>query len=158
MQKTEIGNKAELQACKFLISQNVKIIEQNFKALPYGEIDIIALGNCHTREGGYLFDNTHKPKDPRVKHEDDGTYFKARTGMTASDDKTLIFIEVKYRKSANFGTAQEMVSKSKQQKIINTANIFLEQNPQYQNYECRFDVIAINNNDIEWIKSAFNAF
>ncbi|MGQ4005610.1 YraN family protein [Francisellaceae bacterium CB300] len=114
MQKTEIGNKAELQACKFLISQNVKIIEQNFKALPYGEIDIIAI-----------------------------------------DNNTLIFVEVKYRKYTSFGTAQEMVSKSKQQKIINTANIFLEQNSQYQNYECRFDVIAMNNNDIEWIKNAF---
>ncbi|MGQ4003690.1 YraN family protein [Francisellaceae bacterium CB52] len=77
--------------------------------------------------------------------------------MTASDNNTLIFVEVKYRKSANFGTAQEMVSKSKQRKIINTADIFLEQKPQYQNYECRFDVIAINNNDIEWIESAFEA-
>ncbi len=36
--------------------------------------------------------------------------------MTANDDNTLIFVEVKYRKSTNFGTAQEMVSKSKQQK------------------------------------------
>ena len=114
MHKTDIGNKAELEACKFLLSQNVKIIEQNFKALPYGEIDIIAI-----------------------------------------DKGTLVFIEVKYRKSANFGTAQEMVNRAKQQKIINTANIFLEQNLQYQNYECRFDVIAINNNDIEWIKHAF---
>jgi len=114
MDKTDIGNKAEFQACKFLISQNVKIIEQNFKALPYGEIDIIVI-----------------------------------------DETTLIFVEVKYRKSTNFGTAQEMVSRIKQQKIINTANIFLGKNLQYQNYECRFDVIAINNNNIEWIKNAF---
>jgi putative endonuclease len=133
MQKTEIGNKAELQACKFLISQNVKIIEQNFKALPYGEIDIIALDT-----------SSQDSKDSR-----------SVSGMTASDDNTLIFVEVKYRKSTNFGTAQEMVSKSKQQKIINTANIFLEKNLQYQNYECRFDVIAMNNSDIEWIKNAF---
>lgn len=114
MHKTDIGNKAEDQACKFIISQNAKIIKQNFKVLPYGEIDIIAL-----------------------------------------DENTLAFIEVKYRKSSSFGTAQEMVSKAKQQKIINTANIFLDRHSHYQNYECRFDVIAINNNDIEWIKDAF---
>jgi len=114
MHKTDIGNRAELQACKFLISQDVKIIEQNFKALPYGEIDIIAING-----------------------------------------DTLIFVEVKYRKSASFGTAQEMVSRAKQQKIINTANIFLDQNLQYQNYECRFDVVAINNDSLEWIKNAF---
>ena len=133
MQKTEIGNKAELQACKFLISQNVKIIEQNFKALPFGEIDIIAIDTASQDS------------------KDSGSV----SGMMVNDDNTLIFVEVKYRKYTSFGTAQEMVSKSKQQKIINTANIFLDQNPQYQNYECRFDVIAINNNDIEWIESAF---
>lgn len=114
MQKTDIGNKVELEACKFLISQNITIIEQNFKALPYGEIDIIALNN-----------------------------------------DILIFVEVKYRKSTNFGTAQEMVSCVKQQKIINTAHIFLDRNPHYQDYECSFDVIAVNNNDIEWLKNAF---
>ncbi|MFT4693725.1 MAG: putative endonuclease [Francisella sp.] len=133
MQKTEIGNKAELQACKFLISQNVKIIEQNFKALPYGEIDIIALDTSSQDS------------------KDSGSV----SGMTVDDENTLVFVEVKYRKSTSFGTAQEMVSYSKQQKIINTANIFLEKNLQYQNYECRFDVIAMNNSDIEWIKDAF---
>ena len=130
MQKTEIGNKAELQAYKFLISQNVKIIAQNFKALPYGEIDIIAID---------------------TSSQDSGSV----SGMTVDDENTLVFVEVKYRKSTSFGTAQEMVSHSKQQKIINTANIFLEKNLQYQNYECRFDVIAMNNSDIEWIKDAF---
>ncbi|MGQ4001477.1 YraN family protein [Francisellaceae bacterium CB299] len=133
MQKTEIGNKAELQACKFLISQNVKIIEQNFKALPYGEIDIIAIDTSSQNS------------------KDSGSV----SGMTVDDENTLVFVEVKYRKSTSFGTAQEMVSHSKQQKIINTANIFLEKNLQYQNYECRFDVIAINNSNIEWIKDAF---
>ena len=142
MYKTVIGNKAEFQACKFLISQNIQIIEQNFKALPYGEIDIISL------------ENTHKQGDSL-----------AEVGMTSSfvssanpniqNERILIFIEVKYRKSANFGSAQEMVSRSKQQKIINTANIFLERNLKYQNHECRFDVIAINNNNLEWIKNAF---
>ena len=42
----------------------------------------------------------------------------------------LIFIEVKYRKSASFGTASEMVTYHKQQKLIKTAQFFLMQNPQ----------------------------
>jgi putative endonuclease len=115
MNKTQIGNKAESQACDFLKDHGLEILEQNFKALPYGEIDIIAL-----------------------------------------DQSVLIFAEVKYRKSNSFGYAQEMVTLSKQSKIINTANIFLQQNPLYENKECRFDVIAINNSSIDWLKNAFH--
>ena len=48
-----------------------------------------------------------------------------------------------------------MVTLAKQSKIINTANIFLQQNDLYQDIECRFDVVAINNNDINWVKNAF---
>ena len=47
MQTTKIGNKAELKACKFLQTQTLQILAQNFKALPYGEIDIIALDKDH---------------------------------------------------------------------------------------------------------------
>ncbi len=42
MHKTNIGNKAEDQACKFLRSKGLQILFQNFKDLTYGEIDIIA--------------------------------------------------------------------------------------------------------------------
>ncbi|QLE79108.1 YraN family protein [Francisella sp. Scap27] len=114
MNKTQIGSKAESQACDFLKYHGIEILEQNFKALPYGEIDIIAL-----------------------------------------DQNVLIFVEVKFRKSNVFGFAQEMVTLAKQSKIINTANIFLQQNDLYQDIECRFDVVAINNNDINWVKNAF---
>ena len=116
MLKTEIGKKAEELACKYLISNGLNIIDMNFKALPYGEIDIIALEN-----------------------------------------KTIVFIEVKYRKNHSFGYAEEMVNIKKQEKIINTAQMFLLQFEKYQNYECRFDVVAINKNDISWYKSAFES-
>lgn len=39
---TEIGKKYEDEAVKFLKNLKYKIIEQNFKLLPIGEIDIIA--------------------------------------------------------------------------------------------------------------------
>ncbi|GAB4223452.1 MAG: YraN family protein [Francisella sp.] len=116
MQTTKIGYKAEIQACNFLKTKEAIIIEQNFKALPYGEIDIIAL-----------------------------------------DKDTLVFIEVKYRSKTNFAPAEEVLTYSKQQKLINTANIFLQNNPKYQDYQCRFDLIAINENNINWIKNAFES-
>lgn len=39
---TDIGKHYEQKALNYLISQNYKIIEQNFRLLPIGEIDIIA--------------------------------------------------------------------------------------------------------------------
>lgn len=55
---------------------------------------------------------------------------------------TLVFIEVRQRRRSSFGNAALSVTKAKQRKIINTAKYFLQQHPEYADYECRFDVIA----------------
>ncbi|WP_201573585.1 YraN family protein [Psychrobacter sp. H8-1] len=55
---------------------------------------------------------------------------------------TLVFIEVRQRRRSSFGNAALSVTKAKQRKIINTAKYFLQQYPEYADYECRFDVIA----------------
>lgn len=68
---------------------------------------------------------------------------------------TLIFVEVKTRKSHQFGTAAEMVSKSKQRKIALTAKVFLQKNATYTTFDCRFDVVAFTHDDISWIENAF---
>lgn len=67
----------------------------------------------------------------------------------------LIFVEVKARKSAQFGSALEMVTKAKQIKVRKTAQVFLQQHPHYQYAECRFDVIGITADDIQWVQAAF---
>jgi len=69
---------------------------------------------------------------------------------------TLIFIEVKYRQSDQFGSAAEMVTPQKQQKIITTALHYLQQHKLDQ--ACRFDVVTITpKSGIQWIKGAFEA-
>lgn len=67
----------------------------------------------------------------------------------------LIFVEVKARKSAQFGSALEMVTKSKQIKVRKTAQVFLQQYPHYHHAECRFDVIGMTGDDIQWVQAAF---
>lgn len=57
---------------------------------------------------------------------------------------TLVFIEVRQRQRSVFGDAALSVTASKQRKIIKAARYFLQQYPQYHEYECRFDVIAYN--------------
>lgn len=70
-------------------------------------------------------------------------------------DKCLIFVEVKMRASSRYGLAAEMVSYHKQQKIRKAAMAFLQKNKAYQSLDCRFDVIAITEGQLEWIKAAF---
>ena len=83
--------------------------------------------------------------------------FKAGEIDLIADDKgTLTFIEVKYRKSDSFGQPFETVTRSKQQKIIRTAEYFLQKHPKLSNKACRFDVVSIHNEDINWIQNAFD--
>ena len=85
----------------------------------------------------------------------------------------LVFIEVRQRQRSGFGNAALSVTKSKQYKIIKAARYFLHQHPEYNDYECRFDVIAYDTNtknnsrDVkettskntqpEWLQGAFIA-
>ncbi|MDN5565390.1 MAG: YraN family protein [Psychrobacter sp.] len=62
---------------------------------------------------------------------------------------TLVFVEVRQRQRSSFGDAALSVTASKQRKIIKAAQYFLQQYPEYANYDCRFDVIAYNINKID---------
>jgi len=78
--------------------------------------------------------------------------------LIMQDAQDLVFIEVRYRKSTQFGSAAESVTRQKQLKIITTAEHYLLQSKKtYENY--RFDVVAISpENDkptIMWVKDAF---
>jgi len=68
----------------------------------------------------------------------------------------LIFIEVKFRKTAEFGHPAEFVNLGKQQRIHKCAQIFLMKYPDYENHPLRFDVIAMTADETpQWIQNAF---
>ena len=67
---------------------------------------------------------------------------------------TLVFIEVRQRQCSSFGDAALSVTVSKQSKIIKAAKYFLQQHPEYADYDCRFDVIAYNVNKTDITKTA----
>lgn len=62
--------------------------------------------------------------------------------MTRADE--LIFVEVKARQPTQWGHANEVISRGKQAKIMQTALVFLQQYPQFERYSMRFDVICID--------------
>ncbi|MCU7906463.1 MAG: YraN family protein [Candidatus Thiodiazotropha sp. (ex Epidulcina cf. delphinae)] len=70
----------------------------------------------------------------------------------------LVFVEVRYRQSSDFGMALETVTAHKQRKLLATANRYLQTTD--ADAPCRFDVIALNGSGparIEWIKNAFQS-
>jgi putative endonuclease len=67
----------------------------------------------------------------------------------------LVFVEVRKRADTRHGGAAASVTTRKQGRLIIAAQVFL------QRYRmppaCRFDVIAIDGNAIEWLKNAIEA-
>lgn len=83
----------------------------------------------------------------------------------------LIFVEVKARSKTQYGQSSEVVSLTKQMKIIKTALVYLEKYPEMSDLYCRFDVICFDSKqqfaktvqhdfshftyDLNWIENAF---
>ena len=79
--------------------------------------------------------------------------------IIAKDGNTIVFIEVKARRTKNFGNPKYAVNKKKQKKISMAALYYLKTTNQ-TNVKARFDVVSIisestANPQIEIIKNAF---
>lgn len=77
--------------------------------------------------------------------------------IIAIKENILRFIEVKYRKNNLYGTPLEAITTQKQKKIMKAASWFLKENVQFQNMQCSFDVMAVTDNQIEYIFNSFGA-
>lgn len=70
-------------------------------------------------------------------------------------DGTLVFVEVRSRALGRFGGAAVTVGHTKQRRILLAARHYLMRWATWP--PCRFDVVAIDGDDISWIKAAFDA-
>jgi putative endonuclease len=74
--------------------------------------------------------------------------------LIMQDRHGLIFVEVRKRADARHGGAAASVTSAKQGRLIIAAQIYL------QRYKmppaCRFDVVAIDGDSLNWIKNAIN--
>ncbi len=71
------------------------------------------------------------------------------------DGESLVFIEVRYRKNADFGGAAASITHKKQQRIIKAALAYQQKHAPQSSM--RFDVVAIEgiNNTLNHIINAF---
>jgi putative endonuclease len=70
-------------------------------------------------------------------------------------DGTLVFVEVRARATASHGGAAASISLSKRRKLIYAARHFLAAYASPP--PCRFDVVAIDGDRMEWLRGAFDA-
>lgn len=129
MNNRKKGSQKEALAAAYLQRYGVVIAYRNYR-IRQGEIDLIGWENiCETVSG--------------------------REQMR----RTLLFIEVKYRKNRRNGIALEAVTAAKQRQICRVSLFYLNQYHISDSVPIRYDVVAIDRegdgDKITWIKNAF---
>lgn len=84
--------------------------------------------------------------------------FRCRQGeidLIGYDGQYLVFFEIKYRKSLSKGSAAEAVNVKKQYKICRISDYYRMMHHYPDDTPIRFDVVAIDGEEIKWYKNAF---
>lgn len=74
------------------------------------------------------------------------------------DGTTIVFIEVRLRRNADFGGAAASIDARKQKRIISTAQQYLASLARVP--PCRFDAVLLDDaqgRNMQWLKNAFDA-
>jgi len=78
--------------------------------------------------------------------------------LIMQDGTSLVFIEVRLRRNADFGGAAASIDAHKQQRIIRTAHQYLA--GLAHTPPCRFDALLMDDvkgGNVQWLKNAFDA-
>lgn len=90
--------------------------------------------------------------------------FSCRAGeidLIAVEDDSLVFVEVRARRTGSLVDGVDSVSGNKQKRLIRAARFYLHRHGLNECF-CRFDLVAVtiqpsNHYDFEWIRNAFDA-
>lgn len=74
--------------------------------------------------------------------------------IVAKDKNILCFVEVKTRKTEEYGLPEEAIDGRKQKKLAKVALTYLKEKKIYKQ-DLRFDVVSVHPNHVELIKDAF---
>jgi putative endonuclease len=87
--------------------------------------------------------------------------YRSRFGeidLIMQDGATVVFIEVRLRRNADFGGAAASIDTRKQKRIIGTAQQYLADLARVP--PCRFDAVLLDDaqgSNMQWLKNAFDA-
>jgi putative endonuclease len=81
--------------------------------------------------------------------------------LVMRDGDTLVFVEVRYRRSPGFGGGAASIGAAKRRRTVLAAELFLAGHREYARLPCRFDVIDASGDadapDFDWLRDAFRA-
>ena len=79
--------------------------------------------------------------------------------LVMQERDTLVFVEVRYRSSDDFGTPAETVDARKQARLRATAEHYLQNTPRASKKACRFDIVALTgdgaDDNFHWLRNVF---
>lgn len=84
--------------------------------------------------------------------------FRTKTGeidLIAKDGDTLVFVEVKFRRTARAGDALSAIDSRKQCRIRHVARQYLHYAGLNEDIKMRFDCIGITDSDFRYVMDAF---
>jgi putative endonuclease len=89
--------------------------------------------------------------------------FRCRAGeidLVMQSATTLVFVEVRSRRSADFVSPLESVDFRKRAKLVRTAGWFLVTHPAFRHHRVRFDVVSVEGPcggvyRLKWVRDAF---
>ncbi|GHA77208.1 UPF0102 protein [Formosimonas limnophila] len=77
--------------------------------------------------------------------------------LVMKDGRTLVFVEVRWRKTAAYGGAVASITPSKLKKLLTACEVFFQHYPVWRSSPCRVDVVALQGSldqaQIEWLKN-----
>lgn len=90
--------------------------------------------------------------------------YSRRTGeidLVMLDGDVLAFVEVRYRGPGAWTTGLDSVDQEKRQRLVRTAELYLDDHPEHRYRGIRFDVVSASKGNYgiacEWIPDAFEA-
>lgn len=89
--------------------------------------------------------------------------FRCRTGeidLVMLGGRTLVFVEVRSRRSSRFASPLESVDFRKRRKLVRTAGFFLVRYRAFRHHAVRFDVVSVEGPSpdgyrLQWVRDAF---
>ena len=91
--------------------------------------------------------------------ERNARYAVGELDLVMQHDDTLVFVEVRQRRSGNFGGAAESIDRRKRLRCARAAQCWLKHHPRHAAAPCRFDAVLLTGREhdwrIEWLQNAF---
>ncbi len=69
----------------------------------------------------------------------------------------LVIVEVRARGPSRYASAVESIDRRKRAKILLAAQMFVAEHPEHADRALRFDVVAYDGEQVQWIENAFDA-